>query len=254
MENKLPTVAVIVCNYNYGRWLNGSLKSAATQDYPNKLIVVIDDASTDDSFSQANSICSEAMIVQEEDEEKLVYHNSLYSVPLFYIKLKKNGGPSRARNIGINYVKDQAHMFAILDADDVFIQGKISKCVAKIMEAPDVIGGVYADYLHLSPEGVFSYESKEPYSRERLVQDCIIHSGSVINKLALDRVGLYDEELRVAEDYNLFMRISNYFLFYHIPEALTIVRIGKHQSSTTVSQERWREDYIKAKQRGLGIS
>jgi len=141
----------------------------------------------------------------------------------------------------------------MLDADDLFVQGKVSKCVAKILEDPQTIGAVYGDYLHLSPEGVLSYESKRPYSREDLVQECIVHSGSVISRIALDRVGLYDEELRVCEDYNLFLRISNYFLFYHIAEPLTIVRLGAHQSSSTVSQERWKEDYIKAKQRGLGV-
>lgn len=252
-EQKLPKVSVIIANFNYGEFISGCVKSAAKQDYPEKQIVIIDDASSDNSFEVVNSICDRGMQLVEEDEEKKVFSNSIYEVDLFYIQLKKNGGPSRARNIGIKYAWDNSHLFSILDADDAFIQGKLSKSISKILEFPETIGGVYTDYLHLSNDNIFTYESKEPYSRERLAQDCIVHSGCILSKPALAKVGLYNEGLRVCEDYNLFLRISNYFIFVHIPEYLHIVRVGSHQSSHTVDQQRWQEDYYRAKVEGLGL-
>jgi glycosyltransferase involved in cell wall biosynthesis len=250
---QLPVVSVIICNYNYGQWINGAVKSAAAQDYPNKQIIIADDASSDESFEVVNSICDKGMFLDSEDDEKKVFTNYINNVPLIYIKIKNNGGPSRARNIGIKYAWDTSHLFAILDADDAFIQGKLSKCVAKILESPEVIGAVYTDYVHMTPDNIFSYESKEPYSRERLIQDCIVHSGCVISKLALAKVGLYNEELRTCEDYNLWLKISNYFIITHIPEFLHIVRLGQHQSSHTIDQERWQRDYQLCKVDALGL-
>lgn len=251
---KLPTVAIIIANHNYGQWINGAVKSAATQDYPNKEIYIADDASTDNSYEVVNAICDKGMFLENEDDEKKVFSNYVNDVKLYYIKIKKNGGPSRARNIAIKLAWDGAHIFSILDADDAFIQGKISKCVAKILESPDtLVGAVYTDYIHLGQDGTFSYESKEPYSRERLVQDCIVHSGCVIPKAVLSKVGLYNEDLRTCEDYNLWLKISNYFIIVHIPEYLHIVRVGLHQSSHTVDQERWQRDYQLCKIDGLGL-
>jgi hypothetical protein len=140
-----------------------------------------------------------------------------------------------------------------LDADDAFVQGKLSKSIFKILEFPEHVGAVYTDYLHLGYDGTFSYESKEPYARERLVQDCIVHSGCVISKLALSKVGLYNEGLRTCEDYNLWLKISNYFIITHIPEYLHIVRVGQHQSSHTVDPERWKQDYYNCKVDALGL-
>lgn len=250
---QLPVVSVIICNYNYGQWINGAVKSAASQDYPAKQIIIADDASSDDSFEVVNAICDGGMRIESDDDEKTILSNYINNVELTYIKIKKNGGPSRARNIAIKHAWDSSHMFAILDADDAFIQGKISRCVAKIIESPDSVGAVYTDYVHLSHDNIFSYESKEPYSRERLVQDCIVHSGCVISKLALAKVGLYNENLRTCEDYNLWLRISNYFIIVHIPEFLHIVRIGQHQSSHTVDLERWQRDYQLCKIDALGL-
>lgn len=252
-ENQLPKVSIIIANYNYSMFINGAVKSAASQDYPNKQIVIADDASSDDSFEVVNSICDKGMFLDSEDEEKKIFSNYINNVQLYYIKIKKNGGPSRARNIAIKHVWDDSHLFAILDADDAFVQSKLSKSVAKILEGPEVVGAVYTDYVHMTHDNIFSYESKEPYSRERLLQDCIVHSGCVISKLALSKVGLYNEDLRTCEDYNLWLKISNYFIIVHIPEFLHIVRIGQHQSSHTVDQERWVQDYRLCKVDALGL-
>ena len=55
-------------------------------------------------------------------------------------------------------------------------------------------------------------EFKEPFSRKRLVRECIVHSGSLVSAKALEDVleetGYYDEEMRTCEDYDLWMRIS----------------------------------------------
>lgn len=257
MQNvNLPKVGVIICNYNYGQWIKDAIISAVQQDYPNKEIYVIDDCSTDNTLEvmkQFPENTSPPLTISDEGlKEK--HWLTVGNTNIYFMVADRNGGPSRARNIAISKAAAQGcQVFAILDADDIWLPGKLSKSVAKILEDPQTVGGVYTDYLHLNTEtNTLTYESKEPYSRLRLINDCIIHSGCVINGLALQQCGVYDEDLRVCEDYNLWLRISNFFMFVHIPEELVIVRVQPNNSTVTVDKERWQRDYYLAKQRALG--
>lgn len=256
MQNvNLPKVGVIICNYNYGQWIKDAITSAANQDYPNKEIYVIDDCSTDNTKEVMGYFpeISKPLCISDENIQE-VRQFVAGNTPVYFMVADRNGGPSRARNIAISKAAaNNCQVFAILDADDIWLPGKLSKSVAKILEDPQVVGGVYTDYLHLNTEtNTLTYESKEPYSRIRLVNDCIVHSGCVINGLALQQCGVYDEDLRVCEDYNLWLRISNFFMFVHIPEELVIVRVQPNNSTLTVDKERWQRDYYLAKQRALG--
>jgi glycosyltransferase involved in cell wall biosynthesis len=233
-----------------------AVKSAAMQDYPNKEIYIVDDCSTDNTkevMGELPELTTVPLFISDEDISEKHWYN-IHGIDTYFMVADRNGGPSRARNIAIKKAAaNGCQLFAILDADDIWKQGKLSKSVVKILENPEIVGGVYTDYQHYNVEtNTLTYESKEPFSRLRLIQDCIVHSGCVINGLVLQRCGLYDEDLRVCEDYNLWLRISNFFMFVHIPEDLVIVRVQPNNSTNTVSQERWQRDYQLAKQRALG--
>ncbi len=247
----LPKVAVIIATHNYKQYLPDAMRSVVDQDYPDITTVVIDDGSTDGTHEL---LLQKAAEPTSQDEEKEVFDFERDgSLPLVYIRLRRKSGPSRARNVGIQYVWDKTHLFQILDADDMMLPNKVSKCVARLMTDPERIGGVYADYLHkYEATGSYAYESKEPYSYERLVQDCIVHSGSLISKLALTKSGPYLEQLTTCEDMNLWLRIANFFIFSHIAEPLSIVRVTGHNSSDYISQEQWNRNYAMAKQHALG--
>jgi hypothetical protein len=113
-----------------------------------------------------------------------------------------------------------------------------------------MIGVVYGDYdtFH-SSTGKIIREYKEPYNRKRLVQECIVHSGSLISKQALEAVleetGFYDSTMRTCEDYDLWMRISEKFIIAHVPKSLTKVRVTGDNSSFIVNQEIWRDNWVK---------
>lgn len=257
MQNQnLPKVGVIICNYNYGHWILDAIKSALDQDYPNKEIYVIDDCSTDNTKDIIFNNFSVKGVPNPLDNEGISEGYLLGTqsqTGMYFMVADKNSGPSRSRNTAIKKaLKNGCQIIAILDADDMWFPTKLSKSVMKILEDPQAIGAVYSDYLHLNTEtNTLTYESKEPYSRIRLVQDCIVHSGCVINSMVFQQVGLYDEDLRVCEDYNLWLRISNFFIFVHIPEELVIVRVQPNNSTVTVPKERWQRDYQLAKQRAF---
>jgi hypothetical protein len=110
------------------------------------------------------------------------------------------------------------------------------------------IGVVYADTDILNTETeIKTREFREPFDRNRLLQECIVHSGSLISREALEGVkdenGYYDRNMRTCEDYDLWMRISEKFIVFHIAEPLTLVRIQPQNSSITVDKSVWENNW-----------
>lgn len=220
-------IATIICNHNYGRFLESSINSAINQTIENTVIVV-DDASDDESIEIIKGF-----------GDKIVS-----------IFLDTKSGPSYARNIAIGEaIKAGYEIFAILDADDEMYNNKLEVCVKKLM-SNDIIGAVYADYdIHNLETNTIYREFKEPFCRIRLKNNCMVHSGAVIKKQALldfvNENGFYNNTMRTCEDYELWARISKKYLITHIPESLTKVRNHQMNSTNTVPQNVWQENWRK---------
>lgn len=224
-----PRVSVIIATHNYGHWLSGAIESVMKEGYGPLNICVVDDGSTDNTQEVLKNIVPPPGTFHTLK----TYRNE---TPL---------GPSAARNLAIKQNWSQTDYFAILDADDLYLPGKIGRSV-EILDSDPNIGGVYTDYDIVNMQtGTYHREYKEPYSAEKLRQDCIIHSACILRKEALEFSGLYSEEMRTAEDWHLWLRIMKKFLFFHIPEPLMIVRSGAHSSSNYRSKEEWNHNWNK---------
>lgn len=239
----IPNVTIIIINNNYQQYVIDAIESALSQNYyTNALTVyVVDDGSTDESCK----------IIDDK------YFNSQYdanfsesivnNIKLKFKKLKFKTGPSRARNIAITETLNTTDIYAILDADDIYYVNKVVKLVSKLMESP-FFGVAYADYDILNVESeTLTREFKEPYSRLRLMENCIVHSGALIKKEALLKVAengqFYDELMRTCEDYDLWVRISEHYCMVHVPESLSLVRVHNQNSTTTVSKAIWQKNW-----------
>lgn len=220
-------VCVIIPCHNYGSLLPDCLDSVALQDYENKSICIINDGSTDDTSKIIND---------------LVKQGKYQNIPTTIVTNLVAAGPSAARNAGIK-ANSSANCYAMLDADDRYLQGKLSKCVS-ILENEPAVGLVYNDVLIRNIKtGKEVIELREPYDRMRLEQECIICSASVVSKIALQQVGLYDEEMRTCEDWDLWLRITEKFMAIHIPEILHIYSVTGFNSSDTVPSEIWNQNW-----------
>lgn len=228
--DKQPLVSIIIATHNYGIYLESCIKSAINQTYPNIKIVVIDDASTDNSKE----------IIERLSEQ------DFRIVPIY---LDKCQGASEARNIGIRQVWNETDYFLILDADDEAKPTKVQEFLQKILASPQ-IGLVYGDYQILNTEtGNLINEFKESYDLRELNQRCIIHSASLISKAALDAVkevdenglmSIYDKRLHgpanqefigCCEDWDLWGRISERYMCIHVAKPLSLVRVHPKNAS-----------------------
>ena len=224
-------VTVIIPCHNHASFLARSVESVVTQDYSNKNIVIVNDGSSDNSLEVAVGL-------SEKHENIFVINND------------EPTGPSAARNKAIREMWEYTDFYCMLDADDSYLPGKISKSVDVISKDPYNIGLVYADVLLENTQtGTITLEIRHPYSREELERHCMISNTPLINKHALDSVGLYDEDMRTAEDWDLWLRITERFVAVHIPEPLSTYSITGFNSSDTVSQDVWQQNWAKIRQR-----
>lgn len=245
---ELPMVTVLIANHNYLDYIDSAIDSAVNQDYPKLGIVFVDDASTDDSWDHIHKKIFKSIPHEKQENEVAHYKTGIFnSRPICAIRLKENYGPSQARNFGIDASLSHTDAYVILDVDDVMYPNKVTTLVGCSLQSPQ-IGVVYADYDIVNTDtGIITTEYKEPFSYQRLTEECIVHSGSLITKQALEAVkdnfGYYDREMRTCEDYDLWMRISEKFMICHVPETLTLVRVQPKNSSVTVDKTIWNNNW-----------
>jgi glycosyltransferase involved in cell wall biosynthesis len=240
----LPNVAIIITNYNYGEYLMDSINSALNQNYEGDLrVYVVDDGSTDDSWDK---ICNITEQVSFEELNEQYYCGTIEkrnSGNLYAFRIN-NSGASVGRNVAIWEAWRWVDIFGILDSDDEYFEDKTNQFVEKLIEHEE-IGVVYGDYDNVNK--LYSKrEFKQSYSREKLLNNCIVHSGSLIKKTAIEKVILPNKEIfdsrlhgpaghgfiGCTEDYDLWLRLSKVCMMTHIPNKLAIAKeTGKNQSA-----------------------
>jgi glycosyltransferase involved in cell wall biosynthesis len=181
-----PLVSVIIPCYNGEAFLAEAIESALTQSYPRVEIIVVDDGSTDRS----------AEIAQQ--------------FPVRYVR-QENRGLSESRNLGIRNSRGSYIVF--LDADDRLRPETIETGLAVLAERPECAMAV-GDHLFVSEDGAYLANSGKRYSAgahyEALLKSNVIEMISTVlfRRDVLDEFGGFDAKLRVAEDYDLYLRIA----------------------------------------------
>jgi glycosyltransferase involved in cell wall biosynthesis len=211
------------------------------QDYPAKMLSVIDDGSTDDSWEILKSLMDEVTHQHEEDGDTILT-GSCQGVPMILTHRPEARKQAAARNTAIKLAWQNAELFCPLDADDLYLPGKLSKSVAVQQTNPNFIGLVYSDVIiHDTRDDTFVREFRPPYDRNLLEVDNIISNAPLISKDALGYSGLYDEDLPPCEDWDLWLRITENFVAIHIPEPLQQYTTTGQNCTFTVPGKVWNE-------------
>ena len=106
-----PLVSVIIPAYNCVEFVSHAINSVLKQNYENKEIIVVNDGSTDDTPDVLESFGDQITVVNKE-----------------------NGGAPTARNAGLRIARGK--YIAFLDADDLWLDGKLTMQVRYLEEHP----------------------------------------------------------------------------------------------------------------------
>jgi glycosyltransferase involved in cell wall biosynthesis len=219
-----PLVSVICLCYNHARFVSEALNSVITQSYGNLQIIVVDDASKDNSASIISDI--------------LVRHPEIT-----FLALEQNNGNCKAFNRGLALAEGEF----IIDfaTDDVMLPDKIEKQVNLFRTLDQDYGVVFTDAEYISTTGTFMRNHYEYLFRKRLltsvfqgdVYDKVLSTyfiaspSMMIRKSVFDYLKGYDENLSY-EDFDFWVRSARKFKYAFLNEITVRIRKSERSMST----------------------
>ncbi len=126
--SSLPRVSIVTPSFNQAAFLEETIQSVLSQDYPNLEYIIIDGGSTDGSVE-----------IIKKYADKLAYWVS-----------EKDTGQADAINKGL--IRVTGEIVAWLNSDDIYLPGTIRAAVEALQAHPDC-GLVYGDVLSVDAKG-----------------------------------------------------------------------------------------------------
>jgi glycosyltransferase involved in cell wall biosynthesis len=218
-----PLVTVICLSYNHEQFLVEAINSVLNQTYANLQIILIDDASSDQSPELIKGLaeCSEKIEV---------------------ILLKKNMGNCAAFNVAL--AKARGKFVIDFATDDVMLENRIAKQVEQFSKLDDSFGVVFSDAIYIDENGNEKYHHFENLKKKGLLK--VVPQGNVYQTLlstyvipsatmmvrqkVFDELRGYDETLSY-EDFDFWVRSARNYRYGYLNEVTTKIRISRRSMS-----------------------
>jgi glycosyltransferase involved in cell wall biosynthesis len=224
----MARVSVIIPAFNYAHFLGETIQSVLGQTFKDFELIVVDDGSTDNTREVVNCF--------KDSRIRYIY--------------QENRGLSAAENTGI--IAAHGQYIAILGADDLWLPENLGLKVKLLDARPDVALVCSDAYYFNSDTGAIIaklwrekpfYDWCDPQRavkqplKEMLYRGCFIQPmTTLIRREAFDEVGLFDESLKVFDDWDMFARIVRRFPMDIIDSPL--VKIRRHGDNMSTSDEK----------------
>ena len=179
------TVSVVIPAFEAEATVGAAISSALWQTYRDFEVVVVEDGSRDATGSIAGSFPEPVRVVRQE-----------------------NAGVAAARNRGV--AEAQGELIAFCDADDVLLPQHLEALVT----VHERRGGIVTSNCYwLFPGGIHPartrYKGRFPAperQRHAILEQNFVSTMSLFPKGLVDEIGSFDTELRVAEDWDFWLR------------------------------------------------
>ena len=224
-------ISLVIPAYNAGRFIEEAIKSVLLQDCPADEIIIVNDGSTDRDYSELESLGTQIRVVQQS-----------------------NRGVSSARNLGFSLA--QQEYVAILDADDVWILGKLRAQMSHLVQFPDcdAVFCLGLDWTSADDGATWTQPNIIPVGAQGAPQAIRLHYGDflcgipvatstmVVKKAVWRALGGFDENMRYGEDQDFNMRLSREYTV-DVLDAIGMLYRRHQSSATTRLQDRnhWAE-------------
>ena len=201
-KEALPRVFVVTPSFNQGRFLRATIDSVLAQDYPALDYFVADGGSTDESIEILRSYGDRIAWKSESD-----------------------GGQAAA--IHAAWRASDAEVVAWLNSDDVYLPGAVPSGVRHLLDHPE-LGMVYGKAWYTDIEGRLTepYPTRPEFTRETFAGNCYIcQPATFVRREVFEVVDLPDASLQFAMDYDLWIRLSEWFEVGYLDEFLATSRM-----------------------------
>jgi glycosyltransferase involved in cell wall biosynthesis len=211
--------SIITCTWNSARYLADTIASVISQKWDEIEYIFVDGGSTDETLEMIRSVRADVKLIENI-----------------------RGGISRAMNVGI--MAASGDVIAHLHSDDYYAHDNVLNQVAGVLcntGAEWLFGRCLSDINgKLVPE---AYKIPR-YSYRRLLKGNFIpHPATFIRKSLLMRVGVFDEDIKYAMDYDLWLRLGKIADPIQLDDHLAVFRRHSGSASTANRMAALEEDY-----------
>ena len=216
-------VDVVVPAYNAAAYIEEAITSALAQSLAPARVIVVDDASTDDTVARASRFGGGVTVVRQVT----------------------NGGTARARNRGAS--EGSSELLAFLDADDRWLPHKLAQQVAALAEAPGSAFALCGVRAFASPE-LPQAEQAALLAGSAGGDGKWLPSALLVRRAAWLRIGPFATDLGVAEGIDWFSRARPHG---HVEVSEVGAERRLHRTNTTRLAAHDRSDYLRAAMRHM---
>jgi len=210
-----PLFSIIIPCYNQAHFLEDSVRSVVSQSFYDLEIIIVNDGSTDDTTEVVSRLAS------QDGRIKLLN--------------KENGGLSSARNAGIRYSKGAYLHF--LDSDDVSLPGLYNR-VKEELEAIDIVVVGYSHFKQVGvPIQVVHHGNEQLSINDFLYSNVAPPVAFLIRREVIAKTGFFDETLKSAEDWDLWLRAAKLKLSI---KSISDILVGYRYVPNSMSRDAFR--------------
>lgn len=221
----MPFFSVIIPVFNKALFIDETLKSALAQTFTDLEIIIVNDGSTDESEA----------IIKGFNDNRIHY---------FY---QENAGVAVARNFGID--KALGEFICFLDADDYWYPNFLKTMYSYTQKLPEA--SVFACAIEVETKRnrfipYYSIAKKSDFETVNFFdasqRECVLWTSAVaIRKTVFDKIGKFDEKIKISEDTELWIRIGLAYPVVFIWE--TLARYVYDESSISRNLKYFFEPY-----------
>ena len=220
----IEEISVIIPTYNRCDLLKRAINSVIKQTITPKEIIIVDNGSTDQTYQMVSSLFPEIN---------------------YFIEKKR--GVSAARNKGI--LESKSKWIAFLDSDDTWKPTKLEKQMEFSIFNQDKYRIIHTDENWYRNKKFLNQLKKHKKSGGNIFKNslqlcCISPSSVVLKKQIFEEYGLFDENLEVCEDYDMWIRITSKEEVGFLDSPL-VLKYGGH--SDQLSKKFWGMDRFRIK-------
>jgi glycosyltransferase involved in cell wall biosynthesis len=218
----VPAISVVMAVYNCEPWIAEAVASVTAQTFADFELIVVDDGSTDQTA---------ATLARCKD-------------PRLSVVRQPRAGQTPALNRALRMAR--APLLARMDGDDVALPERLARQAEFLDAHPEVgllgTGGHEIEAAGAIVSTVIPPGEDKAIRRTLIRRNPFIHSSVMMRRAVLDKVGLYNERFVVAQDYDLWLRMSRVTRMANIPEPLVLRRLAPGQLSSARDSTRLGDD------------
>lgn len=212
----MARLSVIMPSYNCGKYIGEAIDSVLKQSFVDLEIIVVDGGSADST---------DEVMAKYGKDRRVIYQK----MPGY--------GISKARNHGIKI--SGGELIAFLDADDLFMDGKIERQISEFDNDKRVeisyTNTIYFNH-ETGKEALSSYYNFSGDIFYYLKRSNFVHPSCVMARRSVFKNTLFDENIPSHEDWDIFLRLSrDGVLFNYIKEPFSKIRVRPNSTTTNIN-------------------